>query len=253
MQSGQWKRYTLAIVAPNLTILDPVISRTPRSVALPGALVLTTPLFTLAGGEFIEGIKGKHRVAFAGVGVTACTVEVGVIGDLGRYFTRFNILQAVADTAAARALQMGATVKRIASPLPNSAAATAAVPVAATVTGAAVGDRVVGCTATYGPAAGFTEAGSTAANLQVIDPNNLEAVVSVVNQVQFIGSEGDLTAFTGTFELISGGGLESDAAAGIAIQATIRTVGANLSLLTAGTLDLWVKTDRAPQAALGVG
>ena len=83
----------------------------------------------------------------------------------------------------------------------------------------------------------------------------MESIVSVINQVQLPNPAptADMTPYTGCFILEAGGGMESDAAAGTAINALFRCTAGNVSVLTAGALELSLLVLDAPQAALGVG
>lgn len=55
-------------------------------------------LFTLPAGAILEDVKIKHSTAFAGAGITAYTVSVGITGNLAKYASAFDVLQAVAAT-----------------------------------------------------------------------------------------------------------------------------------------------------------
>lgn len=57
------------------------------------------PLLTAAQfpkGSVILGVRIKHSTAFSGGAVGACTVSVGISGDLTRFAAAFDIFQAVA-------------------------------------------------------------------------------------------------------------------------------------------------------------
>ena len=134
-------------------------------------------------------------------------------------------------------------------------------------TGNLAGDRVLACTAVYSIAAGFTEAGSTGAGggagvlglTELVPGRHFTPVaaavdaVGITNPVTAGNTETDLTPATGCFIFEDGGGMESDAAAGTAVNAIFRTTVGNVSALTAGALELFMLIDRAPQAAIGVG
>ena len=87
--------------------------------------------------------------------------------------------------------------------------------------------------------------------MNLIPGVDVEALITVADQIQQIRAA-DLTEFTASVTLESGGGLESDTVA-TALQLTLRATGANVALLSAGAVDVWVQTDRAPQTALGIG
>jgi len=239
----EWRRYNLAITGGNAVVTD-LVNHTTSTTALAAALTQSITLFNLQPGERINAVKQKHSTAFAGPAVTALASQIGIAGSLNRYCPLFNVLQAVADGGVARILQLGPVLKTINVALVAAAGA-------CTATGAAVGDRVLSCTS-YANAAGWTEALSTVAgSLNLVPGVDIEAIVTVANQVQQIRAA-DLTAYTSKMILETGGGLESDATA-TAILASFIAVGANMNVLTAGNLDVWVQIDRMPQAALGIG
>lgn len=254
------RRFTLTISGTNILVQDSANPVIPASTtALAGAATQTLNLFTLQAGAMILAVKCKPTTAFTGGAVTMATVEVGRASQTDCYFTRFNIFSAVADSGARRARQIGSKLFTAACAFPDTSAATPAVPVACTALGLEVGDKVKSIGLLSGPAAGFTEAGSTGANIPTatapggLDLANFESVISVAGQIQAIGSSGDLTPFTGGVTVEKGGGLESDASAGTAINAIIRTTGANVSALTAGAMEIDILIAAAPLASIGIG
>lgn len=56
-------------------------------------------LFTLTTKGVLHQIVVKHATAFAGTGITAYTVSVGIIGELQKYVAPFNVFQSVSNTA----------------------------------------------------------------------------------------------------------------------------------------------------------
>ncbi len=254
------RRFTLTVSGSNILVTDSGSPVNPLSTtALAAATSQTLALFTLPAGCMILAVKCKPTTAFTGGAVTMTTVEVGRALQTDCYFTRFNIFTAAADTAVRRARQLGSKLFTAASALPDTSAATPAVPVACVALGLEVGDKVKSISAVYGPFGGFTEAGSTGANIPTatapggLDLANFESVISVAGQIQAIGSSGDLTPFTGSITVEKGGGLESDAAAGTVINAIIRTTAANLAALTAGGMEIDILMVDAPTLAIGIG
>lgn len=63
------------------------------------ALTNSIPLFQLPGRGIIHGIKIKHEQSFAGGGITAYTVSVGITGTLAKYATAFDVFQVASPTA----------------------------------------------------------------------------------------------------------------------------------------------------------
>lgn len=258
--AGTIRRFVLTISSTNILVYDSGSSVSPLSTtALAGATSQTLALFTLPAGCMILAVKCKPTTAFTGGAVTMTTVEVGRASQTDCYFTRFNIFTAAADSAARRCRQLGNKLFTAACAFPDTSAATAAVPVACTALGLEVGDKVKSISHLTGPAAGFTEAGSTGANIPTataaggLNLANFESVITVADQIQAIASSGDLTPFTGGVTVEKGGGLESDAAAGTAINAIIRTTAANLSALTAGSMEIDIFMVDAPTLAIGLG
>lgn len=235
------RRFTLTISGTNILILDSANPVFPASTtALAGDASQTLNLFTLPAGSAILAVKCKPTTAFTGGAVTAATVEVGRASGTDFYMTRFNIFAAVADSAARRCLSSrGKLFSRTVAGGADTTAATPAVPVAIAATGVEVGDKVVGL--------------STPASVTGLDLANFEAVISVANQIQAIASSGDLTAALVTTTVQKGGGLESDAAAGTAINALLRTTGANVSALTAGSMEIDLLIADFPLTSLGIG
>ncbi len=62
------------------------------------ALTNDIELFSLAALGTIHGIVIKHTVAFAGTGITAYRISIGVAADLEKHSLPFNVLQAIGDT-----------------------------------------------------------------------------------------------------------------------------------------------------------
>lgn len=62
------------------------------------ALTNDAELFSLAAQGVIEKVIVKHTTAFAGTGITAYSISVGVTGELDKYAIDFDVFQAVADT-----------------------------------------------------------------------------------------------------------------------------------------------------------
>lgn len=264
--AAAWRRFTLTISGSNINMYDSGTPANPANstgyttqTALAAATTQTINLFTLAGGSMILACKCKPTTAFTGGAVTAATVQVGRASGTDFYLTKFNIFTAAADSGARRCLQKGSKTYTAACAFPDTSAATLAVPVACTALGLEVGDKVLGFTNLTGPAAGFTEAGSTGANIPTataaggLDRSKFEAVITVADQIQAIASSGDLTPFTGGVIVEKGGGLESDAAAGTAINAIITTLTANVSALTAGSMEIDLLISDAPLLSLGNG
>ncbi len=252
------RRFVVAVSGTNFTVQDSGTGQT-VTTALAAAATQTLPLFTLEAGAAILAVKCKPTTAFTGGAVSAARVEVGRASGTNNYLNGFNIFAAAADTAVRRCLQKGGTTFTSACAWPDTSAATAAVPVACTALGLAVGDKVIWIGANGGPAAGWTEAGSTGANIPTatapggLSLANFESVITVADQIQAIGSSGDLTPFTGFICVERGGGLESDAAAGTAINALFRCLGANVSALTAGSMEIDVLVADFPLITLGLG
>lgn len=63
-----------------------------------GATSESIELFSLAAAGVIHGVKIKHSTAFTGGGLTAFTVEVGIVGDESKYAQAFNVFQATSNT-----------------------------------------------------------------------------------------------------------------------------------------------------------
>jgi hypothetical protein len=55
-------------------------------------------LFSLVAGGIIEGVKIKHSVIFAGTGITDYKISVGIVGNLTKYASAFDVDTAVAAT-----------------------------------------------------------------------------------------------------------------------------------------------------------
>lgn len=56
-------------------------------------------LFLAPVGTLITGVVIKQSVAFAGTGITAYTISVGITGTLTKYAPAFDVFQAVSETA----------------------------------------------------------------------------------------------------------------------------------------------------------
>ena len=257
-----WRRFTVSISGTNLLVVDSAnmqAAPTGTATALAAAATQTLPLFTLEGGGLIMAVKCKPTLAFTGGAVTMATVAIGRASQTTCYMTHFNIFTAAADTAVRRCKQTGPTLYTAVCAWPDTSAATPAVPVACTALGLEVGDKVKQISFLGGPAAGWTEAGSTGANIPTATAagglrlQSFEAVITVADQIQAIASSGDLTPFTGGVTVEKGGGLESDASAGTVINALFTCTGANVSALTAGSMELMLLIADAPVASLGLG
>jgi hypothetical protein len=62
-----------------------------------GSLENTIELFELPAAGTILAVKIKHTTAFAGSGITAYTVRVGVAGELDKYSSEFDVFQATGN------------------------------------------------------------------------------------------------------------------------------------------------------------
>jgi hypothetical protein len=62
------------------------------------ALTNDIELFALPPGAVIHGVKMKHSIAFAGTGITGYHLSVGLVADLERYSSLFDVLSAPANT-----------------------------------------------------------------------------------------------------------------------------------------------------------
>lgn len=78
---GQWTKYTVAHT-------DLQAAATTNDIEL----------FSLAAKETITGIIVKSTTAFAGTGITAYDVSIGITGDLIKHMPFYDILQAAGDT-----------------------------------------------------------------------------------------------------------------------------------------------------------
>jgi len=54
-------------------------------------------IFSLPAGGIIHGVKIKHPIAFSGGGASSFTVSVGIVGNLTKYASAFDVFQTVAD------------------------------------------------------------------------------------------------------------------------------------------------------------
>lgn len=64
-------------------------------------------VYSLPASSVIHNVVVKHTVAFAGGGISAYTVSVGITSTLDKYALAFNVFQAVAATTLALALLPG--------------------------------------------------------------------------------------------------------------------------------------------------
>ncbi len=55
-------------------------------------------LFSLPAGYVIHAVKIKHSVAFAGTGITGYTLSLGIVGNLTKYTSAFDVFQVVGGT-----------------------------------------------------------------------------------------------------------------------------------------------------------
>jgi hypothetical protein len=62
------------------------------------ALTNDIELFSLPAKAMLHEVHVKHSTAFAGTGITAYTVSVGIAGETTRYSDAFDVFQAVGDT-----------------------------------------------------------------------------------------------------------------------------------------------------------
>lgn len=237
------RRFLVQVSGTNFSVFDSGTNVT-TSTALAAAGSQTLPLFNMEVGGNIIAARCKPTLAFTGGAVTAASVEVGFANATDCHLARFDIFSAVADTQARSKLQVGATLKgQVCAPINGAGAVT--------IVGAA-GDGVVGIIA-VAPAAGYTAAGSEqAANVTPLTPGvDFESVISTANQLQQKNTN-DLTAFSGLLFTTSlqGEGLNT---ATLAINALFRTTGANVSALTAGSLEIALCIWDAPILSAGVG
>ena len=56
------------------------------------ATTQTALILTLPAGGIITGVKIKHRIAYAGTGITAYTLSVGISGVAAKYATAYDVL-----------------------------------------------------------------------------------------------------------------------------------------------------------------
>lgn len=54
-------------------------------------------LFSLVAGGIIQGVKIKHITPFTGGTLSAFTLSVGIVGNLNKYASAFDVFQAAAD------------------------------------------------------------------------------------------------------------------------------------------------------------
>lgn len=62
------------------------------------ALVNSITLLTLPAGGVIHGVKIKHSVAFGGGAISAYTLSVGIVGELEKYASAWDVFQAAVST-----------------------------------------------------------------------------------------------------------------------------------------------------------
>lgn len=62
------------------------------------ALTNDISLFNLNGGGIIHAIRIKHSIAFTGAGINAYTLSIGIVGNLNKYATAFDVFQAPGNT-----------------------------------------------------------------------------------------------------------------------------------------------------------
>ena len=250
--AAAWRRFTLTISGSNINMFDSGTPANPANsggfttqTALAAAGTQTLNLFTLAGGSMILACKCKPTVAFTGGAVTVTTVEVGRASGTDIYLPRFNIFTAVADTPERRMLQMGPVIRTATAEGRNGAGVCQAL-------GLVVGDKVESLNG-FSIDAGWTTTASIAAAGNSYTPGiEFESIVTVADQLQQLVAT-DLSAFAILTQVRRGGGLESDAAAGTAINIILRTTTANVSALTAGSMEIDLLISDAPLASLGNG
>jgi hypothetical protein len=68
-----------------------------------GALINTLNVVTLVG-KTISQARIKHSTAFAGAGITDYNIRLGIAGELDRYLTDFDVMQAVSTSAKKRSI-----------------------------------------------------------------------------------------------------------------------------------------------------
>jgi hypothetical protein len=56
-------------------------------------------LLTLAIKGKIEGLVVKHSTAFSGGALSSYKIDVGIVGELDRYLSQFDVFQAVSNSA----------------------------------------------------------------------------------------------------------------------------------------------------------
>jgi len=62
------------------------------------ALTNDIELFQLPAKGVVHAVKIKHSVPFAGAGIAAYTLSVGIVGTLAKYAAAFDVFQAAGDT-----------------------------------------------------------------------------------------------------------------------------------------------------------
>lgn len=62
------------------------------------ALTNDIEVYSLAAGEVIHGVKIKHSAAFSGGTLASYTVSVGIVGNLVKYASAFDVFQATSNT-----------------------------------------------------------------------------------------------------------------------------------------------------------
>lgn len=81
LASSGWERFTVAHTALQTAGLTNDIE-----------------LDTLDAKEILTGAYIKHTTAFAGTGITAYTLSIGITSDLDKYMPAFDVFQATGDT-----------------------------------------------------------------------------------------------------------------------------------------------------------
>lgn len=98
--------YRTAVMMDAATVLSPaVLSATPKWYKVGNGLLYSAfsiagtqksnTLFSLIAGGLIHGFKVKHSTLFTGAGIATVTASIGILGDLQKYSTAFDVKQAV--------------------------------------------------------------------------------------------------------------------------------------------------------------
>jgi len=64
----------------------------------PSGLGYDVEVYSLPAGYVLHGVKIKHSTAFGGGAISSYTLSVGITGELDRYSSDFDVLQATGDT-----------------------------------------------------------------------------------------------------------------------------------------------------------